>query len=219
MTIKDLKPGMKCTILCTKQDKSFENPVRIEKVRSEEVLTDAIVVNGKVVSIDGVSSFLIVNIENKAPECFQYIKPMLCRDKVTRKAYYKINLKNAKTRSFNRRKNSRCPIGAEVNVRADDNNTTYPCELKDISATGFALVFTGANIPKDYGKIRTFHCLYNDFDPKIAFGATLSLTGMVKRCVHLDNNRILFGCQFNKSKEVERYVSQKMMHRQKAAKR
>ena len=207
MTIKDLKRGMNCTILSVHKDKSFEHPVRIQEVKRDTVLTDAIKVDGKVVSLSGVSNFLIVQVANGTPEVFSYVVPVICKEK--EQTFYSIRLLHAVSKQYNRRKNTRCPIGAEVNVRADNNRRTYPCVLKDISATGFALVFTGKNIPPDYKNIKTFHCLYSEYDPRAAYRTTLDLTGTVKRRLKIDEQQVLFGCHFAESRIVENYIANK----------
>lgn len=215
MTIKDFKQGMKCTILAVKKGKQYQGEVTVRKVKKNYILVDVIRVKKRVVSLAGVSNFLLIEDKSGAPNCFQYIIPIIVYDRKDKQAYYQIKLKDISSVKFNRRKHFRCPIGAEINVRTDNSQKTYPCLLKDISASGFALIFTGKHIPSEYETIRTFHFIYNDFDLKNCFSATLNLTGVVKRCVHLNENQILFGCQFRESPLVEKYVADKMRIKQK----
>ncbi len=208
LTIKDLKIGMTCTIKSVKQDKKHEGKVIIQKIGKDEIYTSVIKIGDQAVSLAGVSNFLIIEDAGKTPEVFQYVNPIVVKE--GGKTYYKIKLGKSGSAKFNRRKKQRFPMGIAINVRADTNVRTYLCTLKDISATGFALVFKGENIPKNFDKIKTFHFTYNDFDPKYAFRATLSLTGVVKRYVYLDDKQMLFGCQISESAQVERYIQDKI---------
>lgn len=208
MTINDLRVGMKCTILSSRKDKQHTGDVIIRKIKGFDVYVDVIKVDNKIVSLSGVSNFLIVNVPNMDPEIFSYITPVIIQDKADGKSYYKFQLKTS-SKKYNRRKNARLYIGTEVNVRADQNTKTYPCILRDISATGFALVFSPKYIPSNYSKIKSFHLVYNDYDLEHTLKVSLSLTGYVKRCISLDGGRLLFGCWFPKSSKVEKYITDK----------
>lgn len=205
MTIEDLKPGMTCTILSQKKGMKYEGKVVIQKVKANYILTDAIRVNNQVVSFGGTTNSLVFSANLPVPQVFQYISPIIVRDG-TGKTFYKIELRHSKSKEINRRKNARLKLNREVYVRADLNERTYTCNLKDMSATGFALVFTGRNVPKNHQRIKSFHFTYNDTDMHNAIKVSFNLTGKVRRCVVLNEKQVLFGCQIDYSHDIDKYV-------------
>ena len=205
MTINDLKPGMSCTLLAQKKGLKYENKVTIHKVERDHIVTTAIRVKDKVVTFNGTTNSLIIYNGDNPPQIFQYIVPAIVKD-VGGKSFYKIVLKQSRSKEIDRRRAPRYTIGRNINVRADNNEKTYTCNLRDISATGFALMFTGKNIPKDYKNIKTFHITFNDMDLNKSIKVNFNLTGAVKRRKNLDDQQILFGCQFGYSKDVNEYI-------------
>lgn len=209
MTIEDIRVGMECIIMTMYKGTTIESPVKITAVNLKKytVMTDAVFYNDKVVSLSKANNHLVFEQLGTVPQIFQNVLPNVVNDKKAKTSYYSIDLRNKASKEFNRRKNFRCYIGEKINVRADEYARTYECILKDVSATGFALVFRVNSIPRDYEKIKRFHFVYNDRHPDFGFNATLNLTGEVRRIVELEDNRLLFGCSIPKNLLVEKYIA------------
>lgn len=209
MTVEDIRVGMECIIMTMYKGTTIESPVKITDVNPKKytVMTEAVYYNDKVVSLSKADNHLVFERIGTVPQIFQSIIPNVVNDKKNKTSYYSIDLRNKVSKEFNRRKNFRCYIGEKVNVRADEYARTYECILKDVSATGFALVFKTAVAPRNIRDIKRFHFVYNDHRPEFGFVATLNLTGDVRRIVELEDGKILFGCAFPRNLLVEKYIA------------
>ncbi len=212
MTIKDLKEGMKCTILSVRKNNKLESTVYIQKITKKCVYTDVIYYEGKIVNIGKVSNFLIIELKGQTPQVFQYVNPVICR--IGSRCYYRMELRNKLSVKYNRRHNYRCFIGKTVKAKADNNVTPNYCIFKNLSAVGFALVFDKVNLPKDYRNVKNFSLTYNDPEMGETFPDTLNLKGEVRRIVETQNGKILYGCKIGHTPGVERYVALKERIRQ-----
>ncbi len=208
MTIKDLKEGMSCRIISTKKGSKYEADTVIQKISKGAVYIKPIIIGGKIIHLKDVSNFLIINIKGQEPQVFQYVYPLVWRE--NGKPYYRIDLKHKISVKYNRRHNYRCYIGKSVYARADKNVTTHPCTVKNVSAVGFALVFFKKDLPSNYKAVKTFHCVFNDFDPQFGLNSTIELNGAVKRIVETDDGKILFGCQIPYSPKIDQYVAKRI---------
>lgn len=208
MTVRDLKEGMTCTIISTKKDGKYESDSVIQKINKSTIYVKPTVIDGRVVHLKNVANYLVIDIKDDEPQVFKYVYPLVCKE--DGKTYYRIDLKNKISVKYNRRHNARCYLGKSVNVRADKNVATHSCTIKNISAVGFALVFMPRDLPPDYKNVKSFHCVFTDYDPRFGLNITLELNGTVRRIVATNDGRILFGCQMPYSIKTDRYVARKM---------
>ncbi len=208
MTIKDLHEGMTCTIISTKKNGKYESRTSIQKIEKNTIYVKPTVIDGRVVQLRDVANYLVIDIKGREPQVFQYVHPEVY--KYGGKTYYRIDLKNKISVKYNRRHNYRCSIGKPVFARADKNVATHPCIVKNISAVGFALVFSQKDLPLNYKEVKTFHCVFNDYNPKFGLNTTIELDGQVRRIVETKDGRVLFGCQIPYSSKIDRYVAKKI---------
>ena len=209
MTVNDLSIGTECTILTKKRDKKYEGVTKILKKNKNYILTDVIRVKGQIVLFNSGLSFLVVNGKTGVPQAFEYIHPIIVRD-MNGKSMYKIELKNSSSKDYNRRRKPRMKVGKDIHVKADNTEKAYACKLKDISANGFALVFTGNSIPSNIKSIKSFQFTFADSDPRLAIKVNFALSGEVRRLACINGNQILVGCQIKDSYDLEQYINKKM---------
>lgn len=210
MTIDDLLPGRVCTILVAVKGMKTEIPTVVRKHKGKHsIIVDAFKKDDKVISLSKALCHLLVEVPEGQPELFKYVVPETTYDRKDHVTYYEISLKDKESVTVNRRGAYRLFIGELITVRADENRKTFEVNLKDVSSTGFAIVFKKADLPQGYHDIKRFHFVYNDFEPEVGFSATLSLTGDVRRIIELEDGKMLFGCSFPKSAMVEKYIADK----------
>lgn len=217
MTIKDLKPGMSCTLLTMRKRGNYQSDSSIAHIRGNDVYVDVVIVDNKIVNFGHISNFLIINIAGQRPQIFQYIIPEICKEGSRR--YYKISLKNKSSTVYDRRKNFRLRINKSVKAKFDDNASTNRGVIKNISAVGFAIVVDKTNLPKDHMNTKKIFTVLKDGEPEYGLQYTFELKGEVRRIVNTNDGKVLFGCQFPYSHRVEKYIHEKELIKRKKDKR
>lgn len=218
MTINDLNPGMSCTLLTMRKRGKYQADSTILKISNHDLFVDAVTVNGRIVNFGHTSNFLIINLQDRVPQIFQYIVPQLTRE--DGRYCYKINLKYKLSVIYDRRNNFRLPLNKSVSARFDVREARqYQCLLKNISAVGFGLVLDRTNLPKDYKLTGSINITFSDSEPEYGMEVSFNLTGSVKRIINTKDGRILFGCQFPYSLSIEQYIHDKKLILQRLRKR
>lgn len=224
MTIDDLAVGTTCTIQINVGNSRIFHDTVIRAVypKKSAILVDALCKNGKYIQLENVENHLVINVENSKPEIFKRIRPILFEDKKLGRRFYCIQIKQNSI-PYNRRESYRCFVGERLNVQIGDNRRTFECVLKDVSATGFALVFDKINMPTNYHSWANFHAVYNLSNEDVGglrFGVA-NLKGEVVRCEEMSDEKVLFGCRhLNVVHAIEPYIrdrerceAQKKSHR------
>lgn len=210
MTISDLSAGMKCTLLIKigKTELTHDTVIMAIYEKKQLVMVKPIEKDGKYISLKGAVTHLLFEIENTKPEVFKVVFPVLFYDKRLKEQVYAIPLKQVSV-SYNRRGSYRCYVGDRVNVQIGNNRKTVECVLKDVSATGFALVFEKSKLSPDYDTWSDFHAVYNLSNEDVGglrFGA-IDLRGEVVRIVDVGEDKVLFGCRhLDKVYVLEGYI-------------
>ena len=207
MTVRDLKPGMSCTLLTMRKKGKYQSDSTIVRIEGSTIFVKAVIVNNRVVNFGHISNFLIVNVEDDSPQIFQYIVPEIYNEGNSH--FYRINLKSKFAVTYDRRKNFRARINKTANARFDDSTSTRHGLLKNISAVGFALVLDGANLPRNHTRTQNIHVSFTDTDPEFGLQTSFELTGEVRRIVNTRDGKILFGCHFPYSYNIEKFVLEK----------
>lgn len=209
MDITSLSVKQTVEIMSSRNRRSISNHVQILRIRNNIIYTTAARHEGKVLNLKKVVNHLVVPSKDSVPQVFKFVSVKIVFDFRLRKKIYAIAIGDKNSTLMNRRRSFRCFIGEKVNAMVDTNAKMYECVLKDLSATGFALVFSETNVPRDYENIRSFHFLYNDKNKSLAFERDIRVMGQVVRVVDLQNGGKLFGCKFPFMQSIETYLLNK----------
>lgn len=208
MTVEDLQAGMPATLIVFINSKKMEFPVKILSKKKDIICISPIIKNDKTVSFDGHVVHLMFDFMNDVPQVFRSIKLKTCKDK-KKNSFYAAKISSASA-NMNRRTTYRCYVGEKINAQMGTNRKTYDGILKDVSATGFSLVFDKKDLPENYEDFESCHAVYNEFMADIFFNVTLNLTGNIVRVAEVEKDKVVYGCKLiHASPVIEKYIARK----------
>lgn len=205
--IYNYEPETEFVLTFNVQDKPFEFIVKIIQVIDTKILLSPIRIQGKILNLNAATKkTLIFSQNNSKPIEWSNLAIGIFRDK-NNKSFYILD-GSIKGNYVNRRNAFRIPIGMQANAQIGKHTSTKEVIIKDISATGFAIIDDKIESEEDIfnsiGKQTRITFTDNNFNYHI------SLQGTVKRISQLNDNKYLYGCELSKEyKNLENYISLK----------
>jgi len=209
MKIEELAVDQQVTIMAVIGSSQVEFLVTVEEVnvRKKVIFTTPIFRDDKVVSFknEGISTHLIVTIENKKPLVFRNVS-IITMKKPDDTFCYAITAMGDSA-ELNRRGSYRCFLGIDTLCRCVGTKNVYNITLKDISATGFGFVIHQP-VKLDMG---TFVLVaLNDFITETNEHYSFNLRGKIVRNAETEDGKQVYGCTLDgKYVGLEPYIAKK----------
>lgn len=194
--LKDISLETELILSFILNDNVFEFPIKIQHKKDKNLFLEVIRINNKVLGFtnSNIPISLILNRKNEKPLIWERCKLKVVKDN-NNNFYYEIN-GDIIGKEINRRKDFRVSIGLSVDVTIGTNRKVIKGVLKDLSASGFAIIID---------KNKDINCPENEFI-RISFD-DLNLNyhiNLMGKIVRLDteltsDEKILYGCYFIKN--------------------
>ena len=209
MRIEELIPETSISFLVNLNGEqlSFDSKILEVYPKKHLVLADAIVRNGKVVSLQGANLTVdvLVNTGDDKPQLFRNVTVTTMKKGENTFCY---NLATAaESKTFNRRQSFRCFIGLPTSVQLGMNRVPLPAIIRDVSSSGFSVVCN-----KDYGLEpgAIIHVELKDRLEETEECFKFQMYGLIARVQSLENGGILYGCRLNNSiSGLDAYIMKK----------
>lgn len=197
MRIEELTPGLNIELVANIGGEQLIFDSRIENVypRKHLVLAAPVLQDNRVISFraKGLIVDVLVTLEDDKPQLFKNVTVTVMKKPDGTFCY---NLATAAmSKTYNRRHNFRCYVGAATSVQFGSNHRSHEAVIKDISANGFSFV-CGNDIT--FGKDQLVHTVLNDYLEELAENFSFHLYGIIVRSYPLDDMRTVYGCRLNK---------------------
>lgn len=209
MRIYELTTGQEITLQVRIGDQTltFTSIVLTADPHKSAITAKAIFSNNKPVSMRGTGVLvdLIVNLPNEKP--IQFKNVIINLFKSTIKGYFYQISTVAESTTLNRRENFRLFVGNTIPVQFGANTSPRNAILRDVSATGFAVV-CDRDVRIDPHKI--IHAVLNDQPRENGPVYSFQLFGLVARTQELENGKLLIGCRLNAPVPgLDKYITEK----------
>lgn len=210
MFIEELQSGQEIKLVAKigEEEVEFVTTVQEPIPRKHSVITDAVRKNEKVVTFHGKGLIVdvLVNPSDSAPLVFKNVSIVLTK-KVNDDSFVYVISTITEAKVLNRRKCFRTFVGKEISVQCGSNHAAYDAVLKDISATGFAVVMGTSPEEPRFRENQVIHTLLNDYIEDTQQQFSFQLYGIIVRIEETDNGKIIYGCKLNtKTPGIEAYV-------------
>lgn len=213
MRIDEIKEGQKITLLVSINSENLTFETMVEQVMSGKnmILAKTLSVNGKFLTFKGnnIVVDLVVTPDEDLPQIFKNVNIALVK-KFDGSISYSIT-SIALSKTYNRRENFRCFVGAHTTVQKMLNTVPYDAVIRDVSIGGFSIV-----VPSEleYTNDQVVHVVLNDYLEETCEKFSFHLYGMVVRSEEMDRGRTLYGCKFTKPVHgIENYIMKKELLR------
>lgn len=211
MFIDELQPEQKIDLMVkiAGQAMEFELFVKDTNSKKHTILTNVVYKDEKIVNLSGGGFLMEVHAYpgDGSPMVFKGVKLALMKDSKSGDFLYQIT-GPLEGKSFNRRENFRIYSGKEVVVQFGSNRSTDPAFIKDISATGVAIVTY--NNEKVYKVGQIIHTVLNDIIEELNKKYSFQIYAIIVRVVELDNGNVVYGCKLNqKVPGLDQYIMTK----------
>ena len=208
MIAEEVKMGMRATLIAAVGGKKLEFPVCVAEKKNGIIFIKAIERDNRYVNFDGFPMHLLIEVAGEAPQIFRNVKMKLFKNKKGI-CMYAIKLPN-KAMVLNRRESYRCYVGEKVFAQFNANKQAYEGIFKDVSSSGFSVVFDKKELPKNYTEFTTCHLVYSEYMCDTCYSANLNLTGTIVRIFENENEKVIFGCHLSHhSSAIDKYIAQK----------
>ena len=210
MFIEELQPKQEIQLLVNVNNNSlvFTSKVQETLPKKHTIFVDAVYKGNKPVSFkgNGVILDVMAAVEDASkPHLFKNVSSTLLKRTNGTFCYGLTSMEASIT--HNRRENYRCYIGIETYIEFGPNHMTHEAIIRDISATGFAVVcdnevsFLPGNL---------VHVVLNDQIESSGEKYTFHLYGLVARLQEIENGKTIYGCRLNNNvKGLDAYIVEK----------
>ena len=208
MLIEELQAGQEIQLLVNVNSNSlvFTSKVQETLPKKHTIFVDAVYKGTKPVSFrgNGVILDVLAAVEDASkPHLFKNVSSTLLKRTNGTFCYGLTSLEASIT--HNRRENYRCYIGIETYIEFGPNHATHEAIIRDISATGFAVVCDN-DISFLPGNL--VHVVLNDQIAGEKY--TFHLYGLVARMQEIENDKSVYGCRLNNNvKGLDAYIVEK----------
>ena len=187
----------------------FQSVVREIMTKKNFILADAVIRDGKPVSLRGKNVVVDLLFTPESDE----IKPLIFKNvtstlvKKNTGEYFYTFTTLAEGLPFNRREHFRCYVGIPSSLQCSLNSKACNALIKDVSSSGFAVV-CDESVVLTPGQL--VHTVLNDQPRTNGETFNFHLYGLVQRSQSLDNGKILYGCRLNEPVNgLDRYIMEK----------
>lgn len=210
MEISELEIGLPITLEIKKDENKIQFPTAIEGIDETRHLLFLSVVekDGKLLNFGTMLLNLVIHRDNDVPILFRNTQVELF--KTSENKYLYCTVLKGRGVPYNRRNAFRCFVGNDVVVQMGSHKSTFDAILRDVSSTGFGLVFKKKDFENQEFGIGT-QCHTHLIDAIDKFQkVNINLHGIVCRIADVDEEKVVFGCELMiRAYEIDKYIRAK----------
>ena len=208
MKIFELEKDTTLTFILNLPNQKLEFPSKVVDCdsKAKEMYAEAVIHNGQTLGLGSAKGALdvIASFPDDKPILFSDIKAVAI--KYDSAKCYEVTCENP-GKAINRRGSYRCFVGTHSEVNSGVGAQPYPAVVKDVSATGFAVILDEAN-KLEIGQL--VYCAMHDTIESTGEDFNFSMFGIVVRTQELDRGKVVYGCQHNKPViGIDKYIAKK----------
>lgn len=211
MRLEEMSAGYGITLYVTvneTQQLVFESTITEVLPLKRMVLADAIIRNGKVLTLkgNGISVDVVVAIPDEKPLLFKDVTVESLKSADNSFCYNLIAPNEGVP--YNRRQSFRCFVGNTSMLRSGGNlGEEYEVVIRDVSSTGFSITCDASlALPNN----QMVHVLLEDYLEETDENFSFHLYGFVVRKQELEHGKVVYGCRLNsRVGGLENYLTKK----------
>ncbi|NLG05140.1 MAG: hypothetical protein GX567_15120 [Clostridia bacterium] len=210
MEISEIEIGLPITLEIKKDEQKIQFNSAVEGIDEPRRLIFLTVVekDGKLINFGSMPINLVIHRDDDVPILFRNCHIELVKAADNKYMYCTV-LKGLGV-PYNRRNAFRCFVGLDVVVQVDSHKSTFDAILRDVSSTGFGLVFRKKDLEnQEFGIGTQCHTHLVDAIDKFQ-KININLHGVICRIAEVDEEKVVYGCELMiRAYEIDKYIRAK----------